>query len=97
MLRRRARGFPFSPARLQRSLRGDLPTGYSIAEAPTDRFAGSGNLSDGARECPPAVECDRHLSARGRFRFRTFFSTSPAPRMITAIRKAHADSATSEK
>jgi hypothetical protein len=39
----------------------------------------------------------RHLSARGRFRFRTFFSTSPAPQIITAIRKAHADSATVEK
>ncbi len=46
---------------------------------------------------PPAAECDRHLSARGRFRLRTSLSTSPAPRIITAIRKAHADSATAEK
>lgn len=80
-----------------RSLHGDLPARYSIAEAPTDRPASSGNLSDGARECPLAVECYRHLSARGRFRLRTSLSTPPAPRIITAIRKAHADSATAEK
>ena len=40
-----------------RSLRRDLPARCSIAEAPTDRFASRGDLSDGARECSPAVEC----------------------------------------
>jgi len=54
---------------------------------------------DAARacECPPAAECDRHLPARGRFRLRTSLSTSLAPRIITTIRKAHADSATGRK
>jgi len=42
----------------------------------TDRLADSGNLSDGTRQCPTAVECDRHLSARGRFRRGTFLLSS---------------------
>jgi AraC family transcriptional regulator len=50
-----------------RSLRGDLPARDPVAQIPVDRLACSGDLSDVAREFPPAVECDRHLSARGRF------------------------------